>query len=93
MDQPDPAQTFTLSPSVVFRQMDDGAVLLDLASGVYFGLDEVGTRIWTLLGERGTPSAVCTVMLEEFDVDPGILAGDVLRLVGELQQNGLVHAA
>jgi hypothetical protein len=68
-------------------------VLLDLESGVYFGLDEVGTRVWTLLLERGTPAAVCDALREEFEVDPGVLAGDVLRLVGELQQNGLVRAA
>ena len=93
VNQPDPAQAFAVSPSVVFRQLDDGAVLLDLESGVYFGLDEIGTRVWTLLQERGTPGAVCDAMLEEFDVEPAVLAGDVLRLVGELQQNGLVRAA
>ncbi|HEV8396911.1 MAG TPA: PqqD family protein [Vicinamibacterales bacterium] len=85
------AQAFAASPSVVFRQMDDGAVLLDLESGVYFGLDEVGTRVWTLLVEQKTPDAVCQVMLDEFDVDPGVLAEDVRRLVGELQQNGLLR--
>ena len=68
-------------------------MLLDLESGVYFGLDEVGTRVWTLLLERGTPAAVCDALIAEFDVEPGVLAGDVLRLVGELQQNGLVRAA
>jgi hypothetical protein len=92
-DQPNPTQAFAASPAVVFRQLEDGAVLLDLESGVYFGLDEVGTRVWTLLLERGTPAAVCDALREEFEVDPGVLAGDVLRLVGELQQNGLVRAA
>ena len=91
--QPDPSQAFAASPAVVFRRMDDGAVLLDLESGVYFGLDDVGTRVWTLLVDRGTPAAVCAVMIGEFDVDPDVLTGDVLRLVGELQQNGLVRAA
>jgi hypothetical protein len=92
-NQPDPAQTFTASPAVVFRQLEDGAVLLDVESGVYFGLDEVGSRVWALLLERGTPAAVCDAMLEEFEVEPAVLASDVLRLVGELQQNGLVRAA
>ena len=85
------AQCFAVSPSVVFRQMDDGAVLLDLESGVYFGLDEVGTRVWTLLVEQKTPDAVCEAMLAEFDVEPGVVADDVRRLVGELQQNGLLR--
>jgi hypothetical protein len=92
-NQTNPAQIFTASPAVIFRELEDGAVLLDLESGVYFGLDEVGTRVWTLLLERGTPAAVCDAMLGEFEVDAEVLAGDVLRLVGELQQNGLVHAA
>ena len=87
------AQSFAVSPSVVFRQMDDGAVLLDLESGVYFGLDEVGTRVWTLLLEQKTPDAVCEAMLDEFDVEPGVLAEDVRRLVGELQHNGLLRTA
>ena len=87
------AQSFAASPAVVVRELEDGAVLLDLESGVYFGLDEVGTRIWSLLLERGTPAAVCDAMLAEFEVDRAVLEGDVLRLVGELQQNGLVRAA
>ena len=88
---PSGAQPFKVSPSVVFRQMDDGAVLLDLESGVYFGLDEIGTRVWTLLVEQKTPDAVCEAMLAEFDVEPGVLADDVRRLVSELQQNGLLR--
>jgi len=71
--------------------MDDGAVLLDLESGVYFGLDEVGTRVWMLLMEQKTPDAVCEAMLAEFDVEPGVVADDVRRLVAELQQNGLLR--
>ena len=87
------AQLVAVSPSVVFRQMDDGAVLLDLESGVYFGLDEVGTRVWTLLAAHKTTDAVCDAMLAEFDVDRSVLAEDVRRLVGELQQNGLLRTA
>src|SRR5262245_43041359 len=86
-------ESVVVSPSVVFRQLEDGAVLLDLESGVYFGLDEVGTRVWTLLAEHKTAEAVCHAMLAEFDVDPAVLADDVRRLVGELQQNGLLRTA
>ena len=90
--EPSTAEVYAVSPAVVFRQMDDGAVLLDLESGVYFGLDQVGTRVWTLLVERGTTDAVCAAMIEEFDVEPDVLAADVRRLVAELQQGGLVRA-
>jgi len=83
---------FRVNESVVFRELDAEAVLLDLESGVYFGLDAVGTRVWTLLLEHGTPEQVCARMLEEYDVSPEILREDVLRLVGELAGKGLVVA-
>ena len=37
------------SDEVLFQELQDESVLLDLKSGVYFGLDIVGTRIWQLL--------------------------------------------
>ncbi len=40
-----------LSPDVVFRDLDGEAVILDLVSGTYFGLNEVGTRVWRLVDE------------------------------------------
>ena len=37
--------------SVLFQELDGEAVLLHLESGVYFGLDPIGTRMWHLLEE------------------------------------------
>jgi hypothetical protein len=83
---------FRVNDSVVFRELDQEAVLLDLQNGVYFGLDAVGTRVWTLLIEHGTPEQVCARMIEEYDVSPQVLRDDVLRLVEELADKGLVVA-
>jgi hypothetical protein len=83
---------FRVNESVVFRELDAEAVLLDLQNGVYFGLDAVGTRVWTLLLEHGTPEQVCARMIEEYDVSPQVLRDDVLRLVEELVGRGLVVA-
>jgi hypothetical protein len=83
---------FRVNESVVFRELDAEAVLLDLQNGVYFGLDAVGTRVWTLLLEHGTPEQVCARMIEEYDVSPQVLRDDVLRLVEELAGRGLVVA-
>lgn len=65
-------------------------VLLNLESGVYFGLDAVGTRVWQLLQQDKTIADVCDVMVEEFDVSPEVLREDVSRLVGELRDRGIV---
>jgi hypothetical protein len=82
--------SFRVSHDVVFRELDGEAVLLDLAHGTYFGLDEVGTRVWQLVGERGRLDSVFDAMLEEYDVAPATLETDLLTLVGELTANGLL---
>ena len=49
--------------------LDGEAVLLDLASGTYFGLDAVGTRIWELLDQRQPLAAILDAILDEYDVE------------------------
>lgn len=79
-----------IHPSVVFRELDGEAVLLNLDSGVYYGLDAVGTRVWTLVAEHGTARGVYDQMEREYDVSPEVLARDVARLIGELRDKGLL---
>jgi len=85
--------TVSIPPQVMARTVGEETVLLDLASGTYFGLDPVGTRIWQLLSEGKTVAAVCDNMLIEFDVTRDTLEADVMRLLGELRDKGLVSAA
>ena len=86
-------ERFMANPAVVFRELDGETVLLNLDSGVYFGLDAVGTRVWTLLLEHGTPAPVCAQMEHEYEVERDPLERDVQRLVRELHQKGLIVAA
>ena len=81
-----------VSDDVVFREMEGEAVLLNLDSGMYFGLDAIGTRIWQLLGEHQTLQAVFDQMLREFEVDSPTLRSDLLALVDRLMEHGLVQA-
>ena len=81
---------FTIHPSVICRELSGETVLLNLESGVYYGLDPVGTRVWQLLQLGKTIDGVCEVMLDEFDVSQDVLRDDVTRLVGELHERGIV---
>jgi len=83
-------ERYQVGSDVVFRELDGEAVLLNLDSGVYFGLDEVGTRVWALLVEHGTLERVCSLLVEEYDVEPAVLEQDVSRLVEEMRHKGLV---
>lgn len=83
----------TIPAQVMARTVGDETVILDLASGTYFGLDPVGARIWALIGEGKTLAEICTTMLEEYEVEREPLEADVLRLVAELVERGLVLPA
>ena len=85
-----PTDQFLVHPSVLSRELSGETVLLNLESGVYYGLDPVGTRIWQLLMEGRTIADICSTMIDEYDVAPDVLRGDVVRLVGELRERGIV---
>ena len=78
-----------ISDDAIFREMDGEAVILNLESGTYFGLDPVGTRIWQLLEEHGSLRVVFEQMRQEFDVEPDVLETDLLRLVAQFAAKGL----
>lgn len=82
----------TIAPDVVFRDLDGEAVVLNLQTGMYFGLNEVGTRMWTLIAEDGRLQRVFDALREEYDVSPDVLEADLLELVRQLQAKGLVEA-
>jgi hypothetical protein len=79
-----------IGEDVAFRELDGEAVVLNLRSGIYFGLDAVGTRIWQLCQERGSLRAVWAAMHEEFDVSPEDLRADLLAFVEELASRELI---
>lgn len=83
----------TLSPQVLVQETGDEAVLLDLAGEQYFGLDPVGFRIWRLLEQGADLRGVCDTLLAEYDVGAEQLQGDVIALVGQLRDAGLVSLA
>ncbi|WP_158290240.1 PqqD family protein [Ramlibacter sp. WS9] len=82
----------TIPPEVMARQVGDETVILDLASGNYFGLDPVGARIWQLITEGRTPAAVRDSLLAEYEVSPDDLERDLDRLLNELLSQGLLSA-
>jgi len=75
---------------VMFREVKGEAVILNIANGKYYGLDDVGTRMWMLLSEHLCLEPAYQALLEEYDVQPAVLQADLIRLVDELAAQGLV---
>jgi len=84
------AQKVTISPDALFQEVSSETVILDINSEQYFGLDEVGTRIWQLLQENTDMLSIYAAMLEEYEVDPDTLKADIQRLLNELMNAGLI---
>lgn len=83
------------SPEVVFCEVEDGAVLLSTTDELYFALNAVGARIWTLLPPTcQTVEQICDILQREY---PGItgaqLRDDVEELLRELVREKLVKVA
>ena len=77
------------SEDAVFRELDGQSVLLNLATGMYFGLDAVGTHIWQLAAEDGSLRAMRQRLVDEYDADPATIEGDLLALAEALVARGL----
>lgn len=80
----------SIAPHVSFHDLDGEAVMLNLESGKYYGLDQVGTRMWNLIVEHDALAPVLQALLEEYDVTEERLQGDLLKLVNDLTAHGLV---
>ncbi len=78
---------------VLVSQLDGESVLLKLKSESYFGLDNIGTRIWELLISSDSIQRAYDVILSEFDVDPAQFRRDLAELLDSLLQQGLLEVA
>jgi hypothetical protein len=82
---------FAPAPDVVFRDLDGEAVVLDLATGMYFGLDDVGTRMWQLIEQHGTLPEVLDILEQEFDAPIECVEADLREFLDLLVSKGLVR--
>lgn len=79
-----------ISTEVLSQEVSGETVLLDMHSESYFGLDEVGSRIWQLLQQQPDLREVYAALLDEYEVDAGQLQSDLLELIASLEEAGLV---
>ena len=86
-------QKFSIPGDVLFQDVSGETVLLDMDSEQYFGLDEVGTRIWAMLNEDRAAGQIVDMLLEEYEVERVSLEGDVNELLASLLEAGLIKKA
>jgi len=67
------------------------AVILNLQSGVYHGLDEVGARIWNLVQQPKPVKDIKQTLVQEYEVEPEVCTSDLLALLHEMKAVGLIE--
>jgi len=83
---------FQLSSQQIASKVAGETVILNYGKGAYYGLDEVGVRIWDTL-EKGpqTIDTLCNAVIEEYHIDVGTCRSDIDMLLKDLISEGLVE--
>lgn len=83
--------TFAASDDVVCREVGGEMMLLNLASGIYFGLNEVGGRVWQFLDERPCSlGEICDLLMADFEVEREVVESDIRELFAKLVEHELL---
>ena len=79
----------SIPPQVMSRLVGDETVLLDLASGIYFGLDGVGKRIYESVADGNSLGEAAEVIVAEYAVEETQAQTDVIAFANQLIERGL----
>ena len=86
-----PSTIVVASNDQVSSDLAGETVLLSMKTAHYYGLADVGARIWSLVREPKSVAAICDTIASEYDVSPERCQADVVRFLQELAQHGLVE--
>ena len=75
----------------VFGDLDGEAIILHVGSGVYYGLNSVGTRVWNLIQSPISASQIRDVLLAEYEVDEETCRKELTALLNDLSERGLIE--
>jgi hypothetical protein len=77
--------------SQVSSRLGDEVAILELDQGVYFGLNNTGAFLWNLMQQPVRVNEMHAALVEEFEVDLDTAEKDLLRVLGELRDAGLIE--
>ena len=92
-------QRVILTPDSIVRaarnsiscELDGEAAVLNIMSGNYYGLDAVSAAVWKIVEQPRTLAAIIREITSMYDVDPVRCKRDLIGLIGQLQEHGLVE--
>ncbi len=86
--------TMESTVTVIQEQMscglDDEAVILSIEKGMYYTLNPLGSRIWTLIQKPVKVGSIRDTLLKEYEIDKETCEADLLSLLNDLKKEGLI---
>ena len=76
---------------LVSSDLDGETVMMSVKNGKYYGMDAIGSRIWTLIKQPRSVSELCDILLREFNVDRERCEKDVLIFLNKLAEDNLIR--
>ena len=70
--------------------VDGEIVMASLEQGNYYGLGNVGSRIWELLEQPVTQADLIAQLMEEYEIDQSTCEAETLKFLQDLQTNNLI---
>jgi hypothetical protein len=78
------------SPDATHQAVGEEAILINLNTGSYYSLNDTGTVFWELMDGRRTIADCARLIAEEYEVEPEVVAADLLELAAEFKNEGLI---
>jgi len=86
-----PESVVRVSSNQVYSRLGDEVAILELDQGVYYGLNDTGSFLWNLMQKPVRVNEMRAALVEEFDVDAETAEKDLLRVLADLRDAGLIE--
>jgi hypothetical protein len=83
--------TVVAAETQVSSDLGEEVAILDFKAGVYYGLDDVGARVWQLVQEPKKVREIRNVLLEEYEIEPDRCEHDLIELLRSLAGEELIE--
>jgi Coenzyme PQQ synthesis protein D (PqqD) len=91
MDQINENIIISRQKDVVFNKLDDEIVMMSIKNGEYYGLDNIGSRIWEIIEKPVSVNQIADILKNEYAVSESQCKNDVNEFLNILLKKDLIQ--
>lgn len=85
-----PSSTVRRNPDLLHASAGDEILMMSVEAGAYFGLEQVGARVWELIASEITVEQICARLTAEYDVPLDVCEAEVLAFLAHLAERHII---